>query len=103
VMYPDITGETIGAILVGGTGFAVAGYAITALLRKGRATSPAVTAGAQVQNRQLRDTWRMPPLNELPAPQLTLSKRIWMAVLRGYLIIAVCLVIVKVVQMMMVP
>jgi hypothetical protein len=57
--------------------FAVAGYAITALLRKARATSPAVTAGAQVQNRQMRDTWRMPPLDELPAPQLTLSERIW--------------------------
>jgi Mn2+/Fe2+ NRAMP family transporter len=103
VMYPDITGETIGAILVGGTGFAVAGYAVTALLRKGRATPPAVTAGAHAQNRQLRDTWRMPPLDELPAPQLTLSKRIWMAVLRSYLVIAVGLVIVKVVQMMMVP
>jgi hypothetical protein len=41
----------------------------------------------------------MPPLDQLPAPKLTLSKRIWMGVLRGYLIVAVCLVIVKVVQM----
>jgi hypothetical protein len=41
----------------------------------------------------------MPPLNELPAPRLTLSSRIWMGVLRGYLIVAVCLVIAKVVQM----
>ncbi|SIT45794.1 Metal ion transporter, metal ion (Mn2+/Fe2+) transporter family protein [Paraburkholderia piptadeniae] len=102
VMYPDIAGETIGAILVGGTVFAVAGYAVTALLRKGRATPAAVAAGAPAPSRQMRDTWRMPPLDELPAPQLTLSKRIWMAVLRGYLVIAVGLVIVKVVQVMMV-
>ncbi|MEZ2354815.1 NRAMP family divalent metal transporter [Caballeronia sp. RCC_10] len=102
VMYPDITGETIGAILVGGTVFAVAGYAVAALLRKGRATSQVVNAGASAQNRQMRETWRMPPLEELPVPQLTLSTRIWMAVLRGYLVIAVGLVIVKVVQVMMV-
>jgi NRAMP (natural resistance-associated macrophage protein)-like metal ion transporter len=102
VMYPDITGKTIGAILVGGTVFAVAGCAVTALLRRGRATSGAITAGASTQGPQMRDTWRMPPLDELPAPQLTLSKRIWMAVLRGYLVIAVGLVIAKVVQVIMV-
>jgi hypothetical protein len=46
-----------------------------------------------------RDTWRMPPLDELPPPKLTLSKRVWMGVLRGYLVVAVGLVVLKVVQM----
>lgn len=41
----------------------------------------------------------MPPLDALPAPRITLSTRIWMGVLRGYLVLAVGLVIVKVVQM----
>lgn len=41
----------------------------------------------------------MPPLDELPPPNLTLSKRVWMSVLRGYLLLAVGLVVVKVVQM----
>ena len=41
----------------------------------------------------------MPPLDELPPPNLTLSKRVWMGVLRGYLMLAVGLVVVKVVQM----
>jgi len=49
--------------------------------------------------KQTRDTWRMPALDELPPPNLTLTKRIWMGVLRGYLIVAVGLVVVKVVQM----
>ncbi|WP_281273110.1 hypothetical protein [Trinickia fusca] len=40
----------------------------------------------------------MPPLDLLPPPNLTLSNRIWMGVLRGYLLIAVALVVVKVVQ-----
>ena len=41
----------------------------------------------------------MPPLKDLPAPALTRSSRIWMGVLRGYLVVAVGLVIFKVVQM----
>ncbi|BBU30191.1 hypothetical protein BTHE68_39250 [Burkholderia sp. THE68] len=47
----------------------------------------------------VRDTWRMPPLDELPAPNLTLAKRAWMGVLRAYLLLAVGLVVLKVVQM----
>ncbi|MFM0644108.1 divalent metal cation transporter [Paraburkholderia bryophila] len=101
VMYPDITGETIIEVLAGGTLMAVAGYVATLVVRKrrldsangmARETEPVYAKGA-------RDTWRMPPLEDLPAPQLTMSKRVWMGVLRGYLIVAVALVIVKVVQM----
>jgi hypothetical protein len=49
----------------------------------------------------MRNTWRMSPLDELPAPRITLSTRLWMGALRGYLVLAVGLVIVKVVQMAM--
>ncbi len=49
--------------------------------------------------RALRANWRMPPLDMLPAPKLSLSKRIWMGVLRAYLVAAVILVAVKVVQL----
>ncbi|WP_323119625.1 NRAMP family divalent metal transporter [Burkholderia alba] len=94
VMYPDISGETILEVLAGGTLLAVVGYIATMMLRKRR--DDHAETGA---DRQLRDTWRMPPLDELPAPCVTLSTRIWMGVLRGYLLLAVGLVIVKVVQM----
>ncbi|RDT03681.1 manganese transporter, partial [Burkholderia contaminans] len=50
-------------------------------------------------DRSQRDTWRMPPLETLEPQKMTLTTRVWMAVLRGYLVIAVGLVIVKVVQM----
>ncbi len=50
-------------------------------------------------SKDARSTWRMPLLDELPPPNFTLAKRVWMGVLRGYLLIAVVLVIVKVVQM----
>ncbi|MCP2090834.1 UNVERIFIED_ORG: Mn2+/Fe2+ NRAMP family transporter [Paraburkholderia sediminicola] len=107
VLYPDITGEAIIEVLAGGTLLAVVGYAATVTVRRLRLASTDAAASAIAQasdseqqfSKEARNTWRMPPLEELPAPQLTLSKRIWMGVLRGYLIVAVALVVVKVVQM----
>jgi NRAMP (natural resistance-associated macrophage protein)-like metal ion transporter len=99
-VYPDISGATIMKILVGGTLLAVAGYAATEFARQRRG-APAVEVAAPnaAALKAVRDTWRMPPLAELPKPNLTLAKRVWMGVLRAYLVIAVGLVIVKVVQM----
>ncbi|MFM0176027.1 NRAMP family divalent metal transporter [Paraburkholderia sediminicola] len=101
VMYPDITGEAILEVLAGGTLMAVAGYAATVVVRKLRRDSEnsAAHESELSLSKETRAAWRMPPLDELPAPQLTMSKRVWMGVLRGYLIVAVALVIVKVVQM----
>ncbi|RKR38322.1 NRAMP family divalent metal transporter [Paraburkholderia sp. BL17N1] len=101
VMYPDITGEVMLEVLAAGTLMAVAGYAATVVARKLRRKSGSAVAQESEfgWSKETRATWRMPPLDELPAPQLTLSKRVWMGVLRGYLIVAVALVIVKVVQM----
>jgi hypothetical protein len=47
----------------------------------------------------LRDTWRMPPLAELPPRQLTTLNRVWLVVLRGYLIVATGLVLVRIIQL----
>jgi hypothetical protein len=43
-------------------------------------------------------TWRMPPLEELPAPVITGARRIALIALRGYLAIALVMVVVKVVE-----
>ena len=95
VMYPDISGEAILDVLVGGSVFAIVGYLATVLIRRNkRVVEPGV-------DRTQRDTWRMPPLDTLEPQKMTLTTRVWMAVLRGYLVIAVGLVIVKVVQMML--
>jgi hypothetical protein len=101
VMYPDITGTAILEVLAGGTLMAVTGYAAAAVVRKLRGESEHAAAheGALRLSKETRAGWRMPPLNELPPPHLTMSKRVWMGVLRGYLLVAVALVIVKVVQM----
>ncbi len=46
-----------------------------------------------------RLTWRMPPLSELPRPRWPPGRRLGMLALRGYLVIAVGLVVVKIVEL----
>jgi hypothetical protein len=46
-----------------------------------------------------RDTWRMPPLAELPPRQLTTANRVWLLVLRAYLIVAAGLVLSRIVTL----
>ncbi|MBO0821722.1 MAG: hypothetical protein J2P26_12835, partial [Nocardiopsaceae bacterium] len=43
-------------------------------------------------------TWRMPPVDELPAPVITGARRAGLIALRGYLGIALIMVVVKVVE-----
>jgi Mn2+/Fe2+ NRAMP family transporter len=101
-VFPDMTGETIAAILGGGTALGIAGFAAFALLRRGHAESAAeggaVSAG---HARLVRATWRMPRLDALAPPNLSRSKQVWMGVLRAYLVAAVILVAIKVVQVAM--
>lgn len=46
-----------------------------------------------------RDTWRMPPLENLPPVAWTTARKVGLFTLRGYLLAAVLLLIVKVVQL----
>jgi hypothetical protein len=45
-----------------------------------------------------RSIWRMPPLSQLPKPVWSKTRKFGMILLRGYLLIAVILMIVKAVQ-----
>jgi hypothetical protein len=96
--FPDISGDTILAVLGGGISVGVAGFAAVTLLHRRR--KPVVIGNTLHPDRLrvLRATWRMPALEALPAPKLSLSKRLWIAVLRAYLVAAVALVAVKVIQ-----
>lgn len=46
-----------------------------------------------------RSHWRMPPIKELAPPRLTLMSRVWMGVLRAYLVVAAGLLLFKLVHM----
>ncbi|HTD37560.1 MAG TPA: NRAMP family divalent metal transporter [Candidatus Limnocylindrales bacterium] len=93
VLYPSISGSQIVTILVAGTAFTVAIGVWMAASRTGR-----LHAARTRHARARRDTWQMPPLEKLPPAQLTPLNRLWLIVLRGYLIVAVALVVVRVVQ-----
>jgi len=97
--FPDMSGETILIVLGGGVAVGIAGFAVVTLLRQSRREPTAVGDTLPPDRlRVLRATWRMPAPEALPAPQLSMSKRLWIAVLRAYLVAAVALVAVKVVQ-----
>jgi Mn2+/Fe2+ NRAMP family transporter len=93
VLCPEINGETIVAVLVGGGLAALVVYLTFGGIR------PAAEAPIEPARRSLRNTWRMPPLVELPPRQLTRLNRVWLVVLRAYLIIAAGLVLVRIVTL----
>ena len=95
VLFPDMSSAVILGILVGGLGlFAAVGVALVAYRRYRPAAHVAETL-----DRSNRGTWRMPPLTLLEAPKLSTGSRIGLTVLRTYLLIAMILVIVRVVQL----
>ena len=64
--------------------------------RNGENGRPAESAAAVDRVAQ---HWRMPPLRELPPAQLSLAARIWMGVLRLYLVVAGGLVLLRIVEL----
>jgi NRAMP (natural resistance-associated macrophage protein)-like metal ion transporter len=94
VLYPAITGEQILTFLLVGSGIALLAVLVGAFVKRRHGLPAAETIdGSQ------RGTWRMPPLDQLPAGGLTPIKRVWMGVLRAYLLIAGGLVLVKIARL----
>jgi Mn2+/Fe2+ NRAMP family transporter len=85
VLYPQIGSETIIAVLTIGS--------ITALVIY--LAVPHVTPLAPAHPSR-RDSWRMPPLSELPPRALTTLNKVWLIVLRAYLVAAAGLVLVRI-------
>jgi Mn2+/Fe2+ NRAMP family transporter len=90
VLFPQIDGQTMVGVMVAGGVATLTGWGLSAA---GRRTP------ARRVSRVGRAFWRMPPLAELPPPQLTRMETIWMVVLRGYLIVAGGLVLFRIAQL----
>ncbi len=93
VIFPSITSRQIEWTL--GIGAVLAVIAAVAMGLGSRDGS-----GPKVDRSQ-RANWQMLPLHELPPAGLTFQSRLWLIVLRGYLILAVALVVVRVAQLAM--
>jgi len=71
-------------------------YAIAGILMvRNRHTRPA----RAVMSREQRANWRMPPLNLLNRPKWSRGRVLGMWALRGYLVVAVVLLLVKAIEL----
>jgi Mn2+/Fe2+ NRAMP family transporter len=100
VLYPDISDTVILSILIGGSVVGlVAALGVSFAQRRLRRPEPenigSISSAVNVAN----DKWRMPPLDQLPPARLPLASRVWMIVLRGYLVIAGGLVLFRIFQL----
>jgi Mn2+/Fe2+ NRAMP family transporter len=98
VLFPAISGKHILAILVGGSVLALVlslGARIIDRRNGPQGEAPVHFTAAD------RLTWRMPALNELPPARLTVLDRTWLIVLRGYLVVAAGLMLVRIVFLVM--
>jgi Mn2+/Fe2+ NRAMP family transporter len=94
VLFPAISSVHIMAILIGGTVIALALSVAARFIDSRRGPKAEDTVQFTVADRA---TWRMPPLDQLPPARLTVLDRTWLIVLRGYLVIAGGLMIVRMV------
>jgi len=90
VLFPDLGAGFILGVLGGGSAAGLA-VAILLALRRGQTISPIDRAG--------RADWRMAPVDTLPVASLGLRERLWMGVLRLYLVVAGGLVLVRIVHL----
>jgi hypothetical protein len=105
VMFPAISAGAIFAIMGGCAAGAVVigGFAVAGARRTARAAALAEAAVA-TEVAELAEppvdklSWRMPPLSELPTPVIRGARRIGLLGLRGYLALAMIMVIVKIVE-----
>ena len=92
VLFPAITARQILEIMLV--------CVVAAMAAGGWALVRSLRAHSSVEvDRRDRDTWRMPPLNILSEPIMSAGRKAGLAGLRGYLAIAMVLVIVRIIQM----
>lgn len=105
VVFPEATDEKVILGILGGGSLLAIVIAIVAGVRgtiRKWATTVAGVAPDAVEIAD-RDTWRMPPLDELPPGGLTLQNKIWMGVLCLYLVVAGGLVLARIVILAITP
>ncbi len=96
VLFPQISATQILAILVIGTALTLfAGAYLAWSAHRRRTATPAGEPAPELD----RATWRMPPLALLARPTLSIGQRTGLTVLRGYLLVAMAMVVIKVVQL----
>jgi Mn2+/Fe2+ NRAMP family transporter len=92
VAYPNLGSRVILGVLIGGSALTIIGWTVSTFRRRG---------AVEGIDRTGRDGWRMPPVNDLPAPSMTGLEKAWLGVLRAYLVFAGGLVLVRIGQLVL--
>jgi Mn2+/Fe2+ NRAMP family transporter len=92
VLFPSMQSAHVLAILGSGGVLALVAGVWMAFARADAGHAPAVA-------RSERAAWRMPPLAEIAPARLTSLNRVWLIVLRAYLVLAVGLILFRVTQL----
>lgn len=90
VLFPAMGASVILTILGGGSAASLAIWLVLTVMKRGR---------RQVIDRTGRADWRMPALSLLAPPRLGTRERLWMGVLRLYLVVAGGLVLFRIVHL----
>jgi len=101
VLFPAITTRQIITLVIGCAAISVlAGVWMLARRRLAAAATTDLDAELAEADASVADrgTWRMPPLSELGAPVVSRARKLGLAALRGYLAVAMIMVIVKIVE-----
>jgi Mn2+/Fe2+ NRAMP family transporter len=104
-LFPSLSGGQLTALVAGGAAVGLAGTLVWAMAqwrsahRAGLPDDPEEELGTGVVLQAERLTWRMPPLSELSRPRWSAGRRLGLLALRGYLVVAVGLVVVKIVEL----
>ena len=100
VLFPSITATQILWLVAACAAAALLGGAGMLVRRRLRRPSETIAEAMAEDAADMadRDSWRMPPLSELSAPDVSGLRKAGLAVLRGYLFASMILVIVKIVE-----
>ena len=96
VLFPNITDTQILGILATGVVAAIVSAAGVKVYEKSRGITQVASA---TYDKSMRNSWRMPPISELAPAQISLLNRLWMIVLRAYLVVAAGMLIFKMFQL----
>jgi len=99
VLFPGITEGDIVTILVVGSVIAIVVTVAARLMTPAHVSTCMRPSSALPTGAFERNGWRMPPLDELPPARLNLASRIWLIVLRVYLLLAGGLVLLRIVTL----
>ncbi len=94
VLFPELS-ETAMLVILGGGGIVTLAGVLAQLV--GGLRRPA--AAAPRPSRARKAAWRMPPLDQLAPAELGGTRRVWMAVMWLYLLVACAMVVLRVVQL----